>query len=75
MNASTYPTQPTVTPDKPLLTIREFHDHLQGSVGINAIRDAVRNGRIKSLAVGERKRLIPSTELTAWVERETAVHA
>ena len=54
----------------PLLTIKAFHHHLNGALGINAIRDAVRGGRIRSVQIGERKRLIPASELTDWPHRE-----
>lgn len=66
MSNHTHGTEP-----KPLLTPAEFHARLGGSVGINTIRRAVKLGRIRSLKVGERRRLIPSTELTAWPNRET----
>lgn len=53
-----------------LLTVQGFHRALGGAVGINSLRKAVREGRIRSLRVGERKRLIPATELTNWPLRE-----
>jgi len=59
---------------RPLLTIQEVHEHFGGAIGINAIRSAVRDGRIKSLTVGERKRLIPHSELHDWPQREAATH-
>ena len=55
---------------RPLLTVREFYAALGGAIGINAVRDAVRDGRIRSLLVGERKRLIPATEVVEWLRRE-----
>lgn len=55
---------------KPLLSIKEFHQHFLGTIGINAIRTAVNEGRIQSIAVGLRKRLIPASELEAWPQRE-----
>ena len=55
---------------KPLLTIKEFHAHFAGTIGINSIRAAVTDGRIQSITVGVRKRLIPTTELEAWPLRE-----
>ena len=64
-------TQPTTSkPITPLLTVRDFHFHLHGALGINAIRAAVREGRIRSVLIGERKRLIPASELTDWPHRE-----
>ena len=62
------PTAPR--PITPLLTIKDFHRHLNGALGINAIREAVREGRIRSVQIGERKRLIPASELTDWPHRE-----
>lgn len=55
---------------KPLLTAVEFHEQLQGTVGINAIRRLVKEGRILSITAGDRKRLIPASELTNWPQRE-----
>jgi hypothetical protein len=54
-----------------LLTIPDFHRALGGTVGINSLRQAVREGRIRSLRVGERKRVIPATELADWPQRES----
>lgn len=74
MQSTEHPAQranaPTAPP-KPLLTITEFYREFQGAIGINAIRTAVNNGRIKSIAVGERKRLIPVSEIHDWPTRET----
>lgn len=55
----------------PLLTIRDFHSCFEGAIGINAVRAAVKQGRIRSIRVGERKRLIPRSELTEWPLRES----
>lgn len=55
---------------KPLLSPSEFHAHMHGAVGINAIRRLVREGRIRSILAGERNRLIPASELTNWPLRE-----
>jgi len=64
-------TPPTTTkPITPLLTIKDFHHHLNGALGINAIRSLVREGRIRSVQIGERKHLIPASELTDWADRE-----
>jgi len=61
----------TITPNtKPLLTAAEFHEELQGTVGINAIRRLMKEGRILSITAGDRKRLIPASELTNWPQRE-----
>jgi excisionase family DNA binding protein len=38
-------------------------------IGRDAMYELVRTGRIRSVAVG-RKRLIPRSELEAWIERE-----
>jgi hypothetical protein len=65
------PKSPASTP--PLLTITQFYEALGGALGINAIRSAVRDGRIRSLLAGERKRLIPATELVDWPQRESGV--
>jgi hypothetical protein len=61
--------QPTHLPA--LLSVQDFYRALGGAIGINALRTAVREGRVRSLLVGERKRLIPATELTNWPLRET----
>lgn len=61
--------------NKALLTISEFHSELGGAIGINTIRRAVREGRIHSLQVGERKRVIPSSEVHAWPRREAGLEA
>jgi hypothetical protein len=63
------PHHPPINPR--LLTIPDFHRALGGTVGINSLRRAVREGRIRSLRIGERKRVIPSTELANWPLRET----
>lgn len=68
-------TAPTQNHTKPLLTPTEFHACLQGAIGINAVRRLVRDGRIRSIAAGERKRLIPASELTNWPQREMENHA
>ena len=67
MHVSAIGNQPVA---KPLLTIKEFHYFFGGAVFINAIRRAVNEGRIQSIAVGARKRLIPTSELSAWPLRE-----
>lgn len=60
-----------LTPNpKPLLTAVEFHEQFKGNLGINAIRRLVKEGRIRSIAAGDRKRLIPASELTNWPQRE-----
>ena len=71
LHRSTNTAPPTTSaPITPLLTIKHVHQLLKGALGINAIRDAVREGRIRSVKVGERKRLIPVSELTDWPHRE-----
>jgi hypothetical protein len=60
--------QPTSLPA--LLSVQDFHRALGGAIGINSLRSAVRDGRVRSLRVGERKRVIPSTELANWPLRE-----
>jgi len=61
----------TPNPTRPVLySVAGFHEALGGTVGINALRTAVRTGRIRSLRVGERKRLIPATEVIDWPRRE-----
>lgn len=57
------------TPIK-MLSINEFYELLNRSIGKNKIRQFVKDGRIRSIPVGEVKRLIPATELTDWVHRE-----
>jgi excisionase family DNA binding protein len=53
-----------------LLTITEFHRHFQARIGKNALYRLVSSGRIRSIRLGERKILIPSTELHDWPARE-----
>jgi hypothetical protein len=60
--------QPTILPA--LLSVQDFHRALGGAIGINSLRSAVREGRVRSLRVGERKRLIPASELADWPQRE-----
>ncbi len=55
---------------KPLLTTTEFHAELGGAVGLSNIRRLVREGKIKSIRAGERKRLIPASEIHDWPARE-----
>ena len=66
------PATQTTTEPLPLMTIAQFHQRLGGAVGINAIRAAVASGRIRSIQVGERKRVIPTTELRDWLAREAS---
>lgn len=54
---------------KPLLTVPEFHRHLGGALGINAVRQLVNKGDIRSIPAGVKKRLIPYSELTNWPNR------
>jgi len=68
-NTSTIATTPEPLP---LLTIAQFHQRIGGAIGINAIRTAVAAGRIRSIQVGERKRVIPTTELHDWLVREAS---
>jgi len=56
---------------RPLLTVPEFHHHLGGALGINAIRRLVKEGNIRSIPAGTKKRLIPATELHDWPQRAT----
>lgn len=53
-----------------ILTIPEFHAALGGRVGLKAIREFVKQGRIWSLRVG-RRTLIPAAEVYDWPRRET----
>jgi hypothetical protein len=69
-NTLMHPSTPLARPA--LLTVQGFHHALGGAVGINSLRKAVREGRIRSLRVGERKRVIPSTELADWPQRDSA---
>jgi len=59
----------TVT--KPLLTPDEFRDALGGAIGRGSIYELVRVGRVRSVRLG-RKILIPSAEVSAFIEREAA---
>ncbi|MCA9840006.1 MAG: helix-turn-helix domain-containing protein [Trueperaceae bacterium] len=58
-----HPTLPLV------LTIQEFYEALEQTVGINSIRALVKAGQIKSIKVGN-KHLIPRSEVTDWLQRE-----
>jgi excisionase family DNA binding protein len=51
-----------------LVSVREAARRL--GIGRDAAYDLVRQGRLRSIAVG-RKRLVPVVELEAFVERET----
>lgn len=53
-----------------LLTPSEFHSHFQSKIGKNKLYELLHEGRIKSIRLGERKILIPASELTAWPARE-----
>lgn len=53
-----------------LLSITEFHAELDGRVGLNSLYRLIRLGRIKSIRLGERKILIPASEVGDWPMRE-----
>lgn len=53
-----------------LLTVEEFYEHFKPKIGKNRIRDLINRHVIRSIRLGERKILIPATELTEWPERE-----
>lgn len=53
-----------------LLTVTEFWDRLDRRVGLNTLYRLVHDRRIRSIRLGERKILIPATELTDWPHRE-----
>jgi excisionase family DNA binding protein len=53
-----------------LLTVAEFHEHFRPKIGRNKVYELVQTGRLKSLRLGERKILIPATELYDWPARE-----
>ncbi len=57
-----------------LLSPRQFWSALGKSVGLNYIYESIRAGRIKHFKIGTRI-LIPASELSDWVERETALAA
>jgi excisionase family DNA binding protein len=56
--------------DPLLLGVRAFAREL-GPVGRDRVYELVKSGRIRSVRVG-RKILIPRSELTAFIERESA---
>jgi len=60
---------------RPLLTVPEFHRQLGGALGINAVRRLVKEGHIRSIQAGIKKRLIPASELTEWPQRAAQVNA
>ena len=67
-------TEPTSQPELPkLLTITQFYEALDRTVGVNSVREAVRAGRIKSVEIG-RKRLIPRSEVDEWPKREAGLN-
>lgn len=51
-----------------LLSPRQFHEALGGSIGINSIYELIRAGTIKSVRLG-RKILIPRRELIDFPHR------
>jgi excisionase family DNA binding protein len=53
-----------------LVSVREAAVRL--GLGRDTCYDLVRSGRIHSVAVGGRKRLVPVAELSAFVERESS---
>ena len=63
----------SATPSVPvptLLTVKEFWQAFGGQVGRNTIYELIRDERIKSIRLGERKWLIPASEVTDWPARE-----
>lgn len=52
-----------------LLSVREAAERL--GLGINSTYALVREGRLRSISVGNRKRLIPAHELEDFITRET----
>lgn len=67
MNVSIAPQPPL----PPLLTVVEFHQYFESRIGTNTIYSLVSEGRIRSIRLGERKLLIPSSEVVDWPARET----
>lgn len=61
-------TNPPQAPE--LLTVADFQRRFKPSIGINTVYRLVHEGRIRSIRLGERKILIPASELTAWPQRE-----
>ena len=53
-----------------LLTVTEFYEQFQPAIGKNRIYELIESRRIKSLRLGERKILIPASELVDWPARE-----
>lgn len=58
-----------------LLSVEEFHTLNEGRIGKNTLYRMVREGRIRSIKLGERKILIPASELNDWPARELGVIA
>ncbi len=52
-----------------LLSPKNFHKHLGGTVGISSIYEALKGNRIKHFKLG-RKILILASEVEAWPLRE-----
>ena len=65
-----YPNNPSANSQPKLLTPKEFYEELGGAIGINQVRELVRAGRIKSIPIGKRKRLIPHQEVWEFPLRE-----
>lgn len=57
------------TSQKPkFYTPREFHEAMEGKVGLNAIYDGIRTKEIRHLKLGRKILILPS-EVDAWPER------
>jgi hypothetical protein len=57
-------------PQIEFISPKEFITHFRGRVGERRIRDAIREGRIKSVTLSPKKILIPVTEIHDWLRRE-----
>jgi excisionase family DNA binding protein len=55
----------------PVLTPRQFHEAIQGVVGLNTIYELLRSNRIRRVKVGSRY-LILASEVTEFFDREAA---
>lgn len=53
----------------PVLTPRQFHEAIQGVIGLNTIYELLRAKRIRSVKVGSRY-LILASETTEFFDRE-----
>ena len=57
---------------KRILTPKEFHEALDGTIGLQSIYEMLRAGRIKSIKIGTHYK-IPCTEVDDFISREAGL--